>query len=138
MYEVKNVKTFIGTEGHGFNANLYCDGKKVAFVIDSAHGGCYDYEWVSDAARVKAEAHVKTLPGVEMYGTKLEMDMDIFMSELIDAYEEKKQITRMKKTYVVFKTPDCGPGEIYKIAHKGDVEGCTKRAMAKYPNAVFL
>ena len=138
MYEVKNVKTFIGMEGYGFNTNLYCDGKKVAFVIDSAHGGCYDYEWVNDAARVKAEAYVKTLPGVEMYGTKLEMDMDIFMSELIDAYEEKKRIAKMKKTRVVFKTLDCGPGEVYTIAHKGDPEGCTKRAAVKYPDAVFL
>jgi len=46
QYQVKNVKTFRGREGQGFNATLYCDGKKVAQVDDSANGGCYDWHWL--------------------------------------------------------------------------------------------
>jgi hypothetical protein len=46
MYTVNGIKSFRGMEGLGFNANLLRDGKKVAFVIDSAQGGCLDIQWV--------------------------------------------------------------------------------------------
>lgn len=44
-YSVKNIKTFMGREGHGFNANLYRGKKKIAFVIDDASGGEVDVDW---------------------------------------------------------------------------------------------
>lgn len=42
MYEVKNVETFMGTEGYGFNCNLYQDGKKIAEDVDTAIGRMVD------------------------------------------------------------------------------------------------
>ena len=45
-FTIKGLRTFQGLEGQGFNASLYCKGKKVAFVIDSANGGDYEYQWV--------------------------------------------------------------------------------------------
>lgn len=30
--ELKGVKTFVGTDGYGLNANLYLTGKKIGFV----------------------------------------------------------------------------------------------------------
>jgi hypothetical protein len=45
-YSVNGIKSFIGMEGHGFNANLLADGKKVCFVIDGAQGGEYDFQWL--------------------------------------------------------------------------------------------
>src|SRR5699024_7396913 len=38
-FEVKAVKTFMGREGYGLNANLYYKNKKVGEVIDDASGG---------------------------------------------------------------------------------------------------
>ena len=32
-YSVKNIKSFIGMEGYGFNANLYRGKKKIAFLF---------------------------------------------------------------------------------------------------------
>lgn len=31
-------------EGHGLNADLYVDGKKVCFVMDEGNGGCFNYQ----------------------------------------------------------------------------------------------
>ena len=45
-FEVKAVKTFMGRDGYGVNANLYYEGKKVAFLLDSGNGGCLDVDWV--------------------------------------------------------------------------------------------
>ena len=44
-FQVKGVKTFVGREGYGVNANLYYEGKKVAFLLDSGNGGCLDVDW---------------------------------------------------------------------------------------------
>lgn len=45
IYTVKNLKSFIGMEGHGFNASLYRNGVLVAFVIDDASGGPLSFDW---------------------------------------------------------------------------------------------
>jgi len=44
-WEVKNVKTFLGREGQGFNATIYRNGKKVGFAIDDASGGMVDLDF---------------------------------------------------------------------------------------------
>lgn len=55
MLQVKNVKSFVGMEGHGFNCSLYIDGKKVAFVIDEANGGEFHYQWDGKTPRERSE-----------------------------------------------------------------------------------
>lgn len=45
-FTIKGLKTFIGREGYGVNANLYHKGKKVAFLLDSGNGGCLDIDWL--------------------------------------------------------------------------------------------
>ena len=40
--QIKHMKTCIGREGYGFNASLYVDGKKIAFIMDDANGGPED------------------------------------------------------------------------------------------------
>ncbi len=47
--EVRNVKTFRGMDGLGFNASLYIDGSKVAFVMDEGCGGSMRFEWEPNA-----------------------------------------------------------------------------------------
>ena len=39
IYTVKNVKTFTGMEGLGWECSLYKDGKRLGTVLDDAHGG---------------------------------------------------------------------------------------------------
>lgn len=49
-YSISGVKTFVGREGHGYNAHLLCNGVKVAFLIDDANGGPLNIQWLDYAA----------------------------------------------------------------------------------------
>ena len=61
-YTVKGIKTFVGMEGHGYNASLYRDGKLVAFVIDDASGGSLQIEW-KDVSNGLVEVETKDYKG---------------------------------------------------------------------------
>lgn len=64
VYTLKSVKTFIGREGHGFNAVLCRDGKPVADVLDDASGGPVDFHWRDFAApRVEITVLMEKWPG---------------------------------------------------------------------------
>ena len=41
-FSVKSVKTFMGREGIGVNANIYYQNRKIGHIIDSGNGGCLD------------------------------------------------------------------------------------------------
>ena len=56
MYSVKGFKEHRGTEGYGYNATLYRDGKKIAFVIDEGNGGEVIFEW-NDRLAPRVEIH---------------------------------------------------------------------------------
>jgi len=45
-YNVKNIKSFMGTDGPGFNATLYRGKKRVATLIDSGCGGEVNIQWL--------------------------------------------------------------------------------------------
>ncbi len=104
-YTVNAVKTFMGREGYGFNCNLLCNGKKVAFVIDDASGGMINIQWLDygkerdENRRTPAEAefceHIKgktyTCPFDK---EEHEVNDHIFISGLIDQKELEK---KMKK-----------------------------------------
>lgn len=88
-YTVKNVKFFIGNEGHGFNASLYRDDNKVCLVIDDASGGDYQYQWVDWKAN-KVEVKGANFSGdVYSYqGTPEEAMLHKFVSKLPWEQEE--------------------------------------------------
>ena len=155
-YEVKAVKSFRGREGYGFNANLYHNGKKVCFVMDSGNGGCYRYEWTNrDVERVSIKHpdsgydykvtpeekilkdHVEALPEFECYGGMMKHDSDTFISNLIDSYEYKKKLKSRCRTKTLFTLPDCGENECYTIKAKF-CEKIKTFIMSKHPEAVIL
>lgn len=100
-FSVNGVKSFIGTEGHGFNANLLADGKKVAFVIDSANGGCYDWHWVNPKDTV-IPAELKK-QAIEYAGDGFEVE-DSFISMLVQDVQMMNDLKRRSKTSVLFVT----------------------------------
>jgi hypothetical protein len=51
-YEVKNVKDFIGLEGHGFACTVYKDGKKIGEAVDTAGGGPVDFRWTERISEI--------------------------------------------------------------------------------------
>lgn len=56
---LKAVKEFDGLEGAGFSANIYMDGKSVGSVLDSAYGGCYDYNYNSKDLETVVSERIK-------------------------------------------------------------------------------
>ena len=104
-YEVRGVKSFMGREGYGFNATMYRGGKKIAFVMDSANGGMYDWDWVDRKEETILEMNVATLPkvpsGYEGIG-ELTIDMDWFISELVEDFENDRDFRTKCKSKTLF------------------------------------
>ena len=125
-YEVKNVKSFRGMEGHGYNASLYRDGNKVALIMDEGNGGEVSAEWVDrnavlqsvQSVNYKGESYVRRCTPEEailveyMKGKKVDLgqglgevdlDLGMFVGQLMDAYENAKRFNRICKTKTLFR-----------------------------------
>lgn len=152
-YTVKGVKSFIGNEGHGFNATLYRDGKAVAFVYDDASGGPVCFEW-KDRADGLVEVQTKTydgkpwtvkmtneekrlhdlcasMPKQKFEGMELDVTMDILVGDLVNDALLLKDVARMTKGKIAFIKADgklytakCEPNEKNITAIKAKHVGC--------------
>lgn len=157
MLEIKNVKTFQGVEGYGYNLTLYLNGKRVAFVIDEGCGGTPHYQWEGkeraekNANEQAVNAYIDTLPpekcpdDAEDWEKTLydengyrKLDIDDVISKKVDDYETAKQLQRQKKKYVLFTVPGMKPDTYYKTEHKGDIEGAKAAVLKRHPEATFL
>lgn len=163
-YTVKNVKTFMGTEGHGFNASLYRDEKKVAFVIDSANGGCYNFQW-EDWKLPKVDIHITTSLGKphtfkgtpeekilyelietlpkeksECFPEGLKADMDTFVAKLVDNFEFEQKMKRLcRKNYLFQIGEEIGSGEYQTFKKQPNITREWVEAYIKktYPNQKY-
>jgi hypothetical protein len=131
--ELKNVKIneAFSEETLMFKADLFADGKKIAYAENDGHGGCTwcnAYENQREAL-AKAEAFALTLPstfatvGGKDYEFKssLESWIDDAVSKIADAKAQAKADKKMQKimeTQVVWGVPN---GDTYK--HMGFVGG---------------
>jgi len=124
-YSVKNVKSFMGHEGMGFNCTLYRNGKRVGTCLDDAGGGdMYPISWLSTVDRKEEQrlldAHLKTLPKVKSsYGDKkmeLTIDEGWFVTELVNNWEKDKEVRKIQRqcqTKTLFRQPDMNKGAYY-------------------------
>lgn len=112
-YSVTGIKSFRGREGYGFNATLHRDGRKVAFVIDEANGGCFRYEWLGkDAATRQADEqaladYCATLPQTDLgNGHSVATDADLFLATIVEDAENAQRLLRrvriLLKKHVLF------------------------------------
>lgn len=109
-YNVKGIKSFEGIEGLGFNATLYKDNKKIAFVIDEGCGGepIFHFferngEYRGDKDEKELRAYVATLPRVKFDDHELTMDIGWFVTELVNQYEVDKKYKVKCKNHTCFK-----------------------------------
>lgn len=120
MYEVKSVRTFMGTEGYGYNCNLYRDGKKVAEVIDTADGGAVNFYWEAKGEAEAFHQYALSLPMIDMskWGmADVPQDIDTAIGGLVDEYENTKRLKRLCSTNWVYKFKN----------HKTDEIACFKK-----------
>lgn len=57
QFTLAKVKTFIGNEGHGLNAEITMDGQAVAFVLDDASGGMLQVDWFTMQGRQRSRGN---------------------------------------------------------------------------------
>lgn len=148
-YTIKNLKTFIGHEGHGYNADLYRDGKKVAFLIDAADGGELTIHW-ADMSKPRVEGLCRRWDG-ELYpckmtveekilndhirdithqcpfqGIQVPMTVDSFCAHLVDALEMDKSFKKKCRNATLFRLRNQNPGEYLVIRTKFSPEVATR------------
>ena len=124
-WSVRKVKTFLGSEGHGFNAELLRNGQPVAFVIDGAQGGNYAWEWYGKYHAVEIhslsyqdepftyEGHPEEKLFVEYahsqtyeckyLGRTTHKSADMYMAELVDAHQINKRFRTLSKKRTLFR-----------------------------------
>jgi len=116
-YSIKNLKTFQGREGYGYNCNLYRQNKKIAFCYDDASGGMVHIDWANfpknrtdetmtewkawcDEEERLLNEHLSTLPPIDTpYPSMptMEVNEEIFLDELINRWEEAKTERKLRK-----------------------------------------
>lgn len=115
--EVKNVKTFEGTDGIGLNADLCLNGKKIAHCHDGAYGGEMEFHIIDREAFKKVEKHCEVLPhkkydfSEESFPVTVEDLVNDLANEIIKAKELKKIDNKLKKEMennIIYGTKDGG------------------------------
>jgi hypothetical protein len=99
-----------------FSATLYLDGKKAAEVGNRGQGGPNEYHWVDRATETRATQYAESLPPVEFHGTKLSMDLDLWIANLLQAADERKQKLGWCKKATMFRLKGDDPGVYRSIA----------------------
>lgn len=129
MYSVKNVKSFEGREGLGYNCTLYCGKQRVATVIDSANGGEAQFRWLdhdAPAVEVTYDCYGRTVTRkatpneaaflnfikgktYEAYGSTYNYDGSAYVAKLVDDFEATKQFKRWCRKKTVFRVKGDAP-----------------------------
>jgi hypothetical protein len=115
-------------EGHGFNAQLYCDGKKLGLVIDEGNGGSFLYrcfKTFQEQSEYERWARVQDSRGFD--------PLDMIVATLVGEFEEAAKLKRWCKkqtvaklrgdpedSYSIWKTPYT-PGFAAKLRKENDV-----------------
>ena len=138
---LKNLKTFMGMEGQGFNVDVWINGVKSIFVIDDANGGCFNYQPYSynnpkaDQVKVNVqllEDYIKSLPEYPLMidgkpyerdgeVVMIKPDMDTFIDDCINALQKEKEgkkMTRLMQTSFIFGVPDANEYQYVQYRRK--------------------
>ena len=120
MYAVKNVKTFMGREGHGYECSLYKDGKKIGTVTDTANGGEVDF-YLNDGEKKNLDVYCAALPLEPCtydfmradYPDGVPVSCDALVGRLIDEFDTHKRNKKVCKTKTMVKVVKNGKDVFY-------------------------
>lgn len=142
-YRIKNLKTFRGVEGNGFNATLYLGQKRLGTVIDDASGGPVIFE-ISDADKKALDDYAQSLPDIvcpfnDHTGKPavLKNSADLFVSHLVNQVASLKRVKSILRKGTMLAVIE--DHQLYKIEYMRDVNTKIINDYQKnYPNAVVL
>jgi hypothetical protein len=151
-FSVKSVKTFMGREGYGVNANIYYQNRKIGHIIDSGNGGCLDISYYKKVNGKDKWMHknrdvdkfVTELPNYTWKWdkkdepTKSKFDEEEMWNILIDEYlfvkdfkKEMKKIQIVHNNKVFTFVKDNKPHFLDKLYHYNGKSGVSFREIIK-------
>lgn len=107
--ELRKIKhaTFASEETECFEAQVYINGVHYGSASNDGKGGCNMYHGVEqyrgDDLYDRLNAIAKTMPPVEFHGTKLNVDPDILVGDILAAELEKRRMKRLCARKVLFR-----------------------------------
>lgn len=128
-YTLKNVKTWNGTDGGGFEASLYRDGKKVGTVFNAGCGGCNEYSFDDLAARPTLFAELEELGRIASPEFAEFEPADSFIDYLLDI----RELNRLSKKAIICK-PSAESDETYSIKIATDRAAALRFILSKFPS----
>ncbi len=108
--ELRAIKRMQGRDGEAFNATLYVDGVKAAYVHNDGNGGCNSYDWLSHDTRKRVEA-LATAQDLPFEFEKVDQLVDRLMYR--DAL--RKQMQRWMKRSTPFRLVGAEDGEWQRL-----------------------
>lgn len=121
-FEIRKFKSQRGHEGPGYYCELWMDGKHIAECFDEGNGGPVLVQYDSPEVRQAVYAHIKTLPPHHWEADQWSeahdspMDEELFMMELVEAFEIDKMFKRKCKTKTLFRLKGDKPDEYHIYA----------------------
>jgi len=112
-YQIKNVKTFMGMDFHGYNLSLYKGKTKIAEVINDGSGGMTYFQYTNQEVQKEFETMLKSLPKYydSDFGEESEIDDETFVCILLDEYEFEKRLKRECKKKTLYRLKEYGPDQ---------------------------
>lgn len=95
-----------------FSAEVWIDGKKAGLASNRGCGGPNEYWFDDRALEQEFYTFCKSLPPLppdETYDRELAMDEDLYLGQLINRFEVRKQIERWCKKQTVYKLKGDAP-----------------------------
>lgn len=143
IYQIKNLKTFRGVEGNGFNATLYLGQKRLGSIVDDASGGPVIFE-ISDADKKALDDYAQSLPDIicsfnDHTGKPavLKNSADLLVSHLVNQAATLKRIKGILRKGTALAIIE--DHQIYKVEYMCEVNlQIIKDYQKNYPEAVVL
>jgi hypothetical protein len=136
--ELKNVKIcdWMSEETTCFTASVWIDGKKAGTVENTGKGGCNSYFWNQQPVKGQEfEKWARTLPPCDSQYGPLPMDADLYISDLLDAWETAKLVKKhTKKGCIVFRCTGDDRGAFRLVDTRGNVANAEKWVRSTYEN----
>ena len=115
-YQIKNFQPFRSPDGGGYNASLYESNKIIATLFDGGYGGAVDIHVEDTEAYKKLESYVTSLPPARYDDFELDMSVELFIGDLIAAYEFHKLVKKHSKKGTCFRKKDSPEGEFHIVS----------------------
>lgn len=132
QFAIKNFKSWSSHDGGGFQFSLYVDGKKFAIVTDDGWGGPVDVQCIFASQLESLEKYVSQFKW-QYKGAEYDMDLEVWISNLVSEYMFNKKLEKAKKKGITFKLLDDGK-DVFRTLNTLDLAKAKAYLDSKFAN----